>query len=413
MQKSAIIIFLLLVFTKTQGQDYYISFTGSGSGSDLDIVKVNNLTSGAQVTFNGGDILHLILPVGIGPPDIADRNLQIYPNPMTERSMVTFIAPRSGNMVLSITDLSGRTVCQVNTFLSGGTHSFGISRITQGIYFVKIAGDNYTYTKKLVSQSKLRGKAVIEYLSSDLTTKGNLLKNAVATIDMPYNNGDLLLYKGTSSIYSTIVTDVPTGSKTVTFNLIDCTDQDSNHYATLELGTQIWMAENLNVGTRINGLPDQTNNNITEKYCYDDNDSNCAVYGGLYQWDEAMQYSTTPGVRGICPTGWHLPSDDEWATFTTFLGGEDIAGGKMKETDTIHWVSPNFGATNSSGFTALPGGMRNISGGFTNFSYTSLFWSSSESPPFAWLRFLDFYVEQVFHTYGSKLCAYSVRCIKD
>ena len=413
MKRSTTIIFLLLVLTKIQGQEYFISFTGSGSGSGVDIVKVNNLTSGTQVTLYGGDILHLILPVGIGSPDIADRNLQIYPNPMTEKSTLTFIAPKSGNMVLSITDISGKTVCRINIFLSRGKHSFCISGITQGIYFVKIVGDNYTYTNKLISQCKFPDKAVIEYLSSDMTIKENLLKDAFATIDMPYNSGDLLLYKGTSSIYSTIVTDVPTSSKTITFNLIDCTDQESNHYATVEVGTQIWMAENLNVGTRINGLPDQTNNNIIEKYCYDDNDSNCAVYGGLYQWDEAMQYSTTPGVKGICPTGWHLPSDDEWITLTTFLGGEDIAGGKLKETDTIHWVSPNFGATNSSGFTALPGGMRNISGGFTNFSYTSLFWSSSECPPFAWLRFLDFYVEQVFHTYGSKLCAYSVRCLKD
>jgi hypothetical protein len=278
MKKSAIIIFLLLVLTKIQGQEYFISFTGSGAGSGVDIVKVTNLTSGAKVTLNGGDILHLILPVGIGSLDIADHNLQIYPNPMTEKSMLTFITPWSGNMALSIMDLSGKTICRTNTFLWRGTHNFGISGITQGFYFVKIAGDNFTFTKKLVSQSKFQGKAVIEYSSSDMTTKGNLLKNAFATIDMPYNNGDMLLYKGTSSIYSSIVPDVPTSSKTVTFNLIDCTDQDSNHYATVEVGTQIWMAEDLNVGTRINGLLDQTNNNIIEKYCYNDNDSNCSVY---------------------------------------------------------------------------------------------------------------------------------------
>ena len=133
----------------------------------------------------------------------------------------------------------------------------------------------------------------------------------------------------------------------------------------------------------------------------------------MYQWDEAMQCSVTPGVRGICPTDWHLPTDDEWTTLTTFLGGEDFAGGKMKETDTTHWMPPNFGATNSSGFTALPGGMRNIAGGFTNFSYTSLFWTSTETPPFAWLRFIDYGQERVFHVNGSKLSAYAVRCILD
>jgi len=70
----------------------------------------------------------------------------------------------------------------------------------------------------------------------------------------------------------------------------------------------------------------------------------CNVYGGLYQWDEAMQYSTTVGVQGICPTGWHLPADSEWTTLTTFLGGEIIAGGKMKEAGLAHWASPNTGA---------------------------------------------------------------------
>ena len=413
MKNFAFIIFLLLILTKTQGQDYFINFAGSGSGSGVDTVKVDNLTSGASVTLNGGDILHLIPPVGIGTPDIAAENLQIYPNPMTEMSTLTISTHGNGNLIINIIDLSGKTIFRISKMLPGGIHRFGVSGISHGIYLVEISGKNYTYTKKLVSQSKLKGKAVIEYLSSDIKGIGAPVKSASVTIEMPYNNGDQLLYNGISSIYSTIFPDVPTGSKTVTFNFVACTDQDGNNYATVQIGAQIWMAENLNVGTRINGLVDQINNNMIEKYCYNDNDSNCTVYGGLYQWDEAMQYSTTPGVKGICPTGWHLPTDDEWTKVTTFLGGEDFAGGKMKETDTVHWVSPNFGATNSSGFTGLPGGMRNISAGFTNLNYTALFWSSTEYPPFAWLRFLDYYVESVFHTNGSKLCAYSVRCLKD
>lgn len=82
--------------------------------------------------------------------------------------------------------------------------------------------------------------------------------------------------------------------------------------------TTLRLAQNLNVGTRINGLQEQTNNGIIKKYCYGDLDSNCNVYGGLYQWDEAMQYVTTEGVKGICPTGWHLPTDAEWCTLTQY-----------------------------------------------------------------------------------------------
>ncbi len=128
------------------------------------------------------------------------------------------------------------------------------------------------------------------------------------------------------------------------------------------------MAENLNVGSMINGSSNQTNNGIIEKYCYDDNTSNCDTYGGLYQWEEMMQYVTTPGAQGICPDGWHLPTDEEFKTMEMALGmsqgeADDTGwrgtdeGGKMKESGTTHWYSPNMGATNSSGFTALPGGL--------------------------------------------------------
>jgi len=85
--------------------------------------------------------------------------------------------------------------------------------------------------------------------------------------------------------------------------------RDGKTYNTVLIGTQCWMRENLNIGTRIDGSQNQTDNGTIEKYCYDDLESNCDIYGGLYQWDEAMQYVTTQGVQGICPAGWHLPTD--------------------------------------------------------------------------------------------------------
>jgi len=106
-------------------------------------------------------------------------------------------------------------------------------------------------------------------------------------------------------------------------------------YNTVQIGAQCWLKENLNIGTKINGTVNQNNNSIIEKYCYGDLESNCNIYGGLYQWNEMMQYVTTAGVQGICPAGWHVPTDDQWATVATFLGGEGLAGGKMKSTGTI------------------------------------------------------------------------------
>jgi uncharacterized protein (TIGR02145 family) len=197
-------------------------------------------------------------------------------------------------------------------------------------------------------------------------------------------------------------------------------------YGTILIGTQCWMTQNLNIGTRINGSGNQTANGVIEKYCYSDLESNCDVYGGLYQWAEMVQYlngatNTTSWdpvpsgpVQGICPTGWHLPSDAEWSILTTYLGGESVAGGKMKETGTTHWASPNTGATNSSGFTALPGGGRNYDGTFESITALGYFWSASEySTALARYRKLYYFDAAVYRNYDGKSYGFSVRCLQN
>ncbi|MCK4664497.1 MAG: hypothetical protein KAT68_16630 [Bacteroidales bacterium] len=186
-------------------------------------------------------------------------------------------------------------------------------------------------------------------------------------------------------------------------------------YNTVLIGSQCWLKENLNIGTRINSSQDQTDNGIIEKYCYDDNESKCDEYGGLYQWDEMMQYTTQQGIQGICPNGWHIPTDDEWTTLTDYLGGSNVAGGKMKEIDTVHWNSPNTGATNESGFTGLPGGSRYYtSGSFHHLGGSGTFWSSSEYIfSSAWSRSLGYGSDGVYRDHDGKGHGISVRCIKD
>jgi len=141
-------------------------------------------------------------------------------------------------------------------------------------------------------------------------------------------------------------------------NLADITYPASGGktYNTVQIGTQCWFRENLDVGTRINKGQFPANNSTIEKWCYNDLTSNCDIYGGLYDWNELMQYTTTAGTKGICPDGWHIPTDAEFLILANYLGGNSVAGGKMKETGTAHFLSPNTGATNSSGFTALPNG---------------------------------------------------------
>ena len=201
--------------------------------------------------------------------------------------------------------------------------------------------------------------------------------------------------------------------------------RDGKVYNTVLIGSQCWMAQNLNTGTKISISLAQTNNNIIEKYCYDNSDANCDVYGGLYQWAEMVQYlngatinsSWDPlpagNVTGICPAGWHLPADDEWTTLVTFLGGESVAGGKMKEAGLAHWAAPNTAATNSSGFTLLPGGAGSLGSFFYITQYTFL-WSATQAlNGFAWYR-------DVYNTYGGvdrysygNEGGFSVRCIQN
>ena len=197
------------------------------------------------------------------------------------------------------------------------------------------------------------------------------------------------------------------------------TDIDGNVYQTVEIGDQVWMAENLKVtqyrdGTAIptghsNSEWDNLYDTETGAYAvYDNNESNADTYGYLYNW-----YAVNDS-RNIAPDGWHVPTDDEWQILVDYLGGSSVAGGKMKETGTEHWNSPNTGATNESGFTALPGGYRYSGGNYGYVGYDGYFWSSTEgSSGSAWGRVLDYFHSEVSCSSYGKQGGFSVRCLRD
>lgn len=180
---------------------------------------------------------------------------------------------------------------------------------------------------------------------------------------------------------------------------------------------QIWMDQNLDVTRYRNGdpIPKVTDPTAwgaltTGAYCYYNNDSAAyaATYGKLYNW-----YAVND-PRGLAPAGWHIPSDAELATLETCLGGASVAGGEMKETGTIHWLSPNAGATNSSNFTGLPGGYRNYLGSFGNVGESGYWWSStSQSGAGAWARQLTYNDDDIITNSEAKRNGLSVRCIRD
>ncbi|MFT6338762.1 MAG: hypothetical protein ACJATI_005539 [Halioglobus sp.] len=203
-------------------------------------------------------------------------------------------------------------------------------------------------------------------------------------------------------------------------------DVEGNVYNIIKIGYenggQVWMAENLrttkyNDGTDIGLVTDGTDwgNLMTPGYCYYNNDPEeySVPYGALYNY-----YAVSNIDSNLCPEGWHVPTDAEWTTLTTYLLGPSVAGGKMKEAGLAHWASPNNGATNASGFTGLPGGYRwpGIGGPFLEIGIYGIWWSSTEfntTGEGVWYRRLIYNDDYVDYDYGDEGSGFSVRCLMD
>lgn len=218
------------------------------------------------------------------------------------------------------------------------------------------------------------------------------------------------------------------------------TDYDGNNYQTVIIGNQTWMSENLKVTHYADGtaipLVENTSfwDNLTQTdkaYCWNDNNAGTGnIYGGLYTWagatnGEGSSSSNPSGVQGVCPTGWHLPSDAEWKQLEMFLGMDQTQadaegwrgsseGGKIKESGTTHWNSPNTDATNESGFSALPAGHRYDYGTFENVGNGTRFWSSENSTATSsWARSLSYSIGEIYRSSYRNDNGFSVRCVKN
>ncbi|TSA38766.1 MAG: T9SS C-terminal target domain-containing protein [Porphyromonadaceae bacterium] len=326
----------------------------------------------------------------------------VYPNPFSGKA--TFIAhvQNPQTAYLKVINQVGQLVAQTKSFIQPGEYEFALSVSTAGIYSVTITTDDGIASYKVICTDATGSENHIQYLgagSNNLHQPG--LKTSQTGYTLGYKSGEIILYKCFSDIYTTIMTDSLISSKNYLVEFSACTDPDGKNYPIVKIGYQTWMAENLAYLPSVSPI---TVGSIFTPYfyVYDYYGSNTAeakslpkytTYGVLYNWLAAMDGDSSStavpsGVQGICPSGWHLPSDDEWTNLTDYLGA--TAGGKMKETGTGHWLSPNTGATNASGFTALPGGYSNPYWDMCQFIDTSgVFWSSSWGGLGAYCRFME------------------------
>jgi len=279
-------------------------------------------------------------------------------------------------------------------------------------------GNGKTYVTKSHTYIGVRGLSATLLAGTLANGEGTLVYSISGT---PTSSGTASFPIDFGGKYCSISVNVANVSQNPTSGYgSNITDVDGNSYKTVYIGTQQWMAENLKTskysdGTTIPNITEDTQweNNTTGAWAYYNNDAaNNAKYGKLYNWYAVSK--TTNGNKNICPTGWHVPTDAEWTVLTDYLGGANVAGGKMKEVGTINWVNPNTDATNTSLFTGLPGGYRYSYGDYNAIGNHGYWWSSSEKNTYdAWYRYLGTNYGDANRFYSVKRDGFSVRCLRD
>jgi uncharacterized protein (TIGR02145 family) len=424
MKKLLFFIFVCFALG-ANAQTYQISFAGSGASNTVGSIIVENLKTGAIVNLNGGDILRLNLTTGINSDVYGmSSDLMVFPNPSAGSVKIQFTPPAPGNAVISLYDLTGRQVARVNHFLENYLQEFQLSGLGNGLHLISVKGNTYNYSAKILSNSNVSENTIsLERISnnSPINPKpsNDEDKGSTATVDMQYTAGNRLKFTGRSGDYSTVFVDDPTQTKTITFNFVPCTDFEKNNYSVVQIGTQLYMAENLkstkyNDGTTIPLVADslQWLGLSTPGYCFYRNNEAAYknVYGALYNFYAASNSK-------LCPDGWHVPIREEYVTLHDFLGGYWKAGAKMKETGLAHWYMPNYGATNESGFTGLPGGWRGSTSKYQEIHATGEFWSSTSKTDEVghgfWLDYWTTMGKYFYEEFVNKKVGFSIRCMKD
>jgi len=443
--KRGLFLLMLVCAFEASAQNFLISFTGTGASTTVSTVEVENLTAGTSRTLNGDDILRLTTTTGVNSIENGQSSrMNIYPNPMTDKSTLLISAPDAGDAIISVYDITGRRLTQIKSYIENYTQEFAISGLKTGLYFINVKGNSYQFSGKLVSNGKSDEPTSVKKVNANIAVDKKVsmmdTKGVQATIDMEYTTGDRLKFIGISGNYSTVITDIPTEDKTITFNFIACTDGDNNNYPIVEKGTQTWMAENLkttkyNDGTEIPNITDGTAWGALTTGAYSDYDNipdNSTTYGRLYNWyavdNNAGTKVASNGGKNVCPTGWHVPNDAEWTTLTDYLtnngygyegSGTDIAKSMAATSGWQAYGTPGTvgndqASNNRSGFTALPSGGRYGTGAYNLIEGGGFWWSSSEdSAASAYRRRINYNSGDVNRSYANKQVGFSVRCLRD
>jgi uncharacterized protein (TIGR02145 family) len=430
-------IMFLTTFCLT-AQDITISFQPKIAGTQIDSIWVTNQKTDQKVKLLGGESLTLTTITGI---DLFRNNLgdgHLYPNPGYGDAMLEFSTAGNQGVEIRVHNISGQLLSLERQNLPSGHHRFQVKFPGTGIYTVYVLKNSGPIGFKAVCTGVKMQECHIEYVGSE---SPKLLKSAKAGKTLGFTLGDILYYSVFSGKNNTIVSDSPTANKVFSVEFFECRDQDNLNYPIVKIGNQWWMTKNLAV------LPSVSRSSASSEtlpyfyvFGYEGTSvstakatSNYSTYGTLYNWAAAMNSNASSnlnpsGVRGVCPAGWHVPSDAEWTVLSDYLtlngfgfqgSGSDIAK-SLAARNT--WNTYNIAGTtgnnpfsnNSSGFSALSSGGRDHNVFFVNLGIDCAWWSSTESSASgAWLRVLAFNYDVMARDFYPKSDGYSVRCVKD
>jgi uncharacterized protein (TIGR02145 family) len=434
---------LLALPLSLSAQIITLTFEGTinGSPTPLDSIRIMNLTAGGDTMIYFPNNILVLGATGLDELDLAPITLRNQPNPFEGTTEVLVASDRSGMMAVQVHDATGRMVAAYNGRMQAGQHRFSFQTAQPGVHILTVQQEGRLNALRMVALTT-------EGQSTRLTYVGGSTFNGRSKSDrslFTWTAGDQLRYIGYATsnavVHSAAIQEVPVVSATRTFVMaagLVCpdaptvTDIDLNTYATVQIGNQCWMAENLRTTAYSNGapIPNVQIDNIwiqwtSGAWAHNSNDVQYDIpYGKLYNWYAVVD------AQNVCPTGWHVPTDAEWQQMELALGMPSGAlgvngmrgvaqniGGKLKSTGTQYWTSPNTGANNNTAFSAVPGGARvAISGGFVTTGNNGYWWSSSQGdagPDYAWFRQLEYDESGILREDTRKGNGHSVRCVRD
>lgn len=436
--KLFVFAFGIMGFTFGQTADLELTFTAIDSVVyvQLDSIKVFNRTHGGDtVLYYPDTALTMDIQTAIPQGKIKNngfRVLQNSPNPVKDITIIPITIPDNGTVGINITDILGRQVLKTDYGLDQGTHCFSFAPGESEMYIFTAYWQGTTSSIKIINVTLAsNANPALEYIGKQNSVQQ--FKSAEIKGDFTVHTNDQLLCVGFMDTLQSGIPFYTESNKDVIFQFaynMPCPgmatiNYDGQEYNTVQVFSQCWLKENLNVGIKVLGLQAMTNNGTIEKYCYYNQDSKCDIWGGLYQWQEAMQYSTDPGTQGICPPDWHIPTDEdikvlegsidsqhgigdaEWDGWD--FRGLDI-GYQIKSTSS--W-SYNGNGSDSFGFTVLPAGARFTNGSFIHSDNHAYLWSSNEhAGDYAWGRLIYTFNESLRNSFR-KEDGVSVRCVRN